>query len=326
MNFAGVDLNLLRVFDAMMLTGSTVRAGERLGLSQPAVSSALGRLRQIAGDELFVREGNRMVPTPRALRLRGPVRDALRQLEEALNDTVGFRPPDSDRTFVILGSDYFSSLLMPALASRIAPEAPGVTLQMLAYSSAELSGQLSAGRIDVAVDREIDTPDWVSRRTLFRSHVLCVVQRDHPTLRRAGIAPGSRIPPDVFCAIPQVLMSMDGSLTGSVEPVLKAHGLTRRVMMTVPHFHAVALTAARGPLLGNLPVHFARLAAEHLDLDLFLPPYDPPLLDICAYWHRRNDRDRANIWLREHIAAVLDLPSELPGAPECATPAAAIGA
>jgi DNA-binding transcriptional LysR family regulator len=132
-NFAALDLNLLRVFNAMIIERSTVRAGERVGLSQPAVSSALGRLRQILNDELFVRDSNRMVPTTKALALEGPIKAALQQIEEALSSTLGFDPVSADRNFVIAGSDYISTFLMPQLARTAASEAPGVTLQMLDF-------------------------------------------------------------------------------------------------------------------------------------------------------------------------------------------------
>ncbi len=124
MNFAALDLNLLRVFDAMMMELNTTRTGDRVGLSQPAVSSALGRLRHIIGDELFVREGNRMVPTERSLSLREPIRDALRRMEDALSAVARFDPAVATQTFRISGSDYFSTLLMPRLAARIAPRRP----------------------------------------------------------------------------------------------------------------------------------------------------------------------------------------------------------
>jgi DNA-binding transcriptional LysR family regulator len=310
MNFAAVDLNLLRVFDAMMLELSTVRAGERVGLSQPAVSSALGRLRHMIGDELFVRDGNRMVPTPRALQLKEPVRTALQQMEEALAAAAGFDPATSSQAFVLLGSDYFSTLLMPRLAQQVVPEAPSVTLQMLDYPSSEVVRLLSDGFTDAAVDRELDPPDWIMRKILFHSYILCVAVKNHPVLKvlkRHRIKPGTRIPAEVFCKIPQVMLSMDGGKTGTVDSTLKEHGLARRIAMTVPHFQAVALAAAASPLLGNLPVHFARHAAASLPLDLYLPPYDPPKLGVGLYWHKRLDRDPANIWLRGHIERALDL-------------------
>jgi len=317
MNFAALDLNLLRVFDAMMLELSTVRAGERIGLSQPAISSALGRLRQIIGDELFVRDGNRMVPTARAQELSETIRTALRQIEQALAATTAFEPSTARRNFVLLGSDYFSTLLMPRLARQVAPEAPSLTLQMLDYPSNEVLKLLSDGFADAALDRELDVPDWIVRQTLFRSYIACAVSKDHPVLIKHGIKPGARIPAEVFCQIPQILMSVDGGRTGTVDRVLAEHGLARSVAMTVPHFQGVVLAVASSPLLGSLPVHFAQHAAAMLPIELYLPPFDPPQLDVCLYWHRRLDRDAANIWLRGQIerAVTSDIAAPAPSVP-----------
>jgi len=306
MNFAALDLNLLRVFDAMMLERSTVRAGERIGLSQPAVSSALGRLRQITGDQLFVRDGNSMVPTPRALMLQQPVRSALAQVEEALRAAAEFDPGTSRQTFRIIGSDYFSSLLMPRLAQAIAPAAPSVRLQMLDHASSEIAAQLSDGRVDLAVGPPFQVPEWIAQKKLHDSYIVSVARKDHPVLLANAIAPGRRIPPEVFCQIPQVLMSMDGSFRGSMDAALVEQGLTRTVAMTVPHFQAVALCVAESDLLGNLPVHFARRAASMLDLNLYMPPFDPPILGGSLFWHKRFDKDPANGWLRGRIEEALD--------------------
>lgn len=298
MNFASLDLNLIRVFDAMMLEQSTVRTGERVGLSQPAVSSAIGRLRHITGDALFVRDGNQMVPTARALQLKEPVRAALRQLEDALCTVTVFDPERSEQTFVILGSDYVSSLLMPRLATFLAVTAPSVMVQMLDHPSSEIATQLSDGKIDIAVGPTFTTPEWIAQKRLYDSYIVCVARKDHPVLRQNCIEPGMRIPPDVFCQIPQVFMSMDGSKTGTVDGALMQHGLTRKVVMTVPHFQAVALCVAASSMLGNLPIHFARDAARRLALDVYMPPYDPPILGVYLFWHRRQDQDPANQWLR----------------------------
>lgn len=306
MNFVALDLNLLRVFDAMMLESSTVRAGDRIGLSQPAVSSALGRLRHITQDALFVRDGNRMVPTPRALQLREPVRSALAQIEEALRAASGFDPSSSDQTFRILGSDYFSNLLMPRLAALVAQTAPSVRLQMLDLPSSEIAAQLSEGKMDVAVGPPFQMPDWIAQKKLHDSYIVSVAQKAHPVLLKHAIAPGRRIPPDVFCEIPQVLMSMDGSLRGTMDGALLEHGLTRKIAMTVPHFQAVALCVAESEMLGNLPVHFARHAATFLDLELYMPPFDPPILGGSVFWHKRYDQDPANRWLRSQIEQALN--------------------
>jgi DNA-binding transcriptional LysR family regulator len=305
MNFAALDLNLLRVFDALMATRSVTRAGEKIGLSQPAVSSALGRLRHVTGDELFVRDGNSMAPTPQAEAMQTPVRDALHQIEEALGAVAGFDPATAERSFMIIGSDYFSTLLMPGLIHGALAEAPGVTLQMTDCASSAAFARLSDGSADVAVDRALETPEWISSRLLFRSYIMAVAAKGDPTLTVSGVKPGDRIPAELFCRMPQAILSMDGGRTGSLDGVLRANGLTRRIAATLPHFQAVALSAASGAVIGNLPVHFARHAAERLPLDLYLPPFDPPVLDVRMYWHRRMERDRANIWLRNHVAATL---------------------
>lgn len=306
MNFAALDLNLMRVFDAMALELNTTRAGERIGLSQPAVSSALGRLRSITGDELFVREGNHMVPTPHALFLRDPIRQALQQMEDAISAVASFDPATATQTFRISGSDYFSSLLMPRLATEVMREAPGVTLQMLDHPSGDALRLLGEGGIDMAVDSRFDVPEWVSSQRLFQSFMVSVIMKDHPALAEAGIEPGSRIPPEIFSGLPQVLMSMDGGKTGSIDRVLADNSLERRVTLTVPHFHAVALAIAQAGLLGNLPIFFARSVARLHNLELYLPPFDPPVVDVMLYWHHRLDRHPGNAWLRDHIARALD--------------------
>lgn len=310
MNFASLDLNLLRVFDAMMSELSTVRAGERIGLSQPAVSSALGRLRAVLSDDLFVREGNRMIPTPRALELREPVRQALAGVEEAFAIVTAFDPSTASRSFMLIGSDYFSTLLVPSLAARIMREAPSLTLQMIDHPSGEVFGMLSDGRCDVVIDRALETPEWIGSRKLFRSWLVCIARREHPFLVGRGIRPGETIPADAFCAMPQVLRSADGSKVGTIDPALARMGLSRRVMLTVPHFQAVALAVAASDLLGSIPVHFAQLVADRLELDVFMPPMPSPAMDVTMYWHRRFDRDAGNAWLRDQIANVLALNQE----------------
>lgn len=308
MNFSALDLNLLRVFDAMMAELSTVRAGERVGLSQPAVSSALGRLRALLDDELFVREGNQMMPTARALELREPIRQALAVMEEALATNAAFDPATSTRSFMLIGSDYFSSLLMPPLAALLAKAAPSITLQMIDHASSEVFEMLRDGRADIVIDRSLEPPEWVVSRKLFQSWLVCIAKRGHPLLASHGICPGDAIPADVFCAVPHVLRSADGSRTGTIDPALARLGLVRRVMVTVPHFHAVALAVEASEMLGSIPVHFARMLTGRLMLDVFMPPMDSPKMDVTMYWLRRFDRDPGSVWLRDQIAGALAAP------------------
>ena len=325
MNFAALDLNLLRVFDAMMAELSTVRAGERVGLSQPAVSSALGRLRALLDDELFVREGNQMMPTARAFELGEPIRQALAGMEAALATTIAFDPATSTRSFMLVGSDYFSTLLMPPLAARVAEAAPSITLQMIDHPSSEVFEMLRDGRADIVIDRSLEPPDWVGSRKVLRSWLVCIAKRGHSHLARRGIRPGDAIPVDVFCDLPHVLRSADGSKVGTIDPALARLGLSRRVMITVPHFQAVALAVEASEMLGSIPVHFAGMLTDRLSIDVFMPPMDSPKMDVTMYWLRRFDRDPGSAWIRDQIAAVLaalerrsvpSLPGPLPIHPE----------
>lgn len=151
---------------------------------------------------------------------------------------------------------------------------------MLDHPGAAIVPLLSEGAVDLAVDSRSDTPEWISSRLLFRSFMVTLARSADPALKAAGISPGDRIPPEVFCAVPQVLMSMDGARTGTVDQVLESRGLTRHVMVTVPLFHAVALAVAEAGLLGNVLASFAARVGPLLGLETYRPPYDPPLVDV----------------------------------------------
>lgn len=305
MNFAALDLNLLRVFDAVMRERSTTRAGEILGLSQPAVSSALGRLRHIMGDELFVRESNRMVPTAKAEALHKPVRDALAQIELAMAQTARFEAGTSRLTFRLFGSDFFAQTLMPPLSARISAEAPGIILQLLDNGRGNMVQQLADRVVDLALEPDRDIPDWISAETAFRSSFLVVAARNHPVLKNHGIAPGDVIPLDIFCALPHAFCSPEGRTSGMVDQALEQIGKTRRVVLTLPQFHAVAVAVAAGTVVATLPTEIAKSEQSRLGLHIYRLPITPPQAKLNMYWHKRHDDDAAHIWLRQHVMQIL---------------------
>ncbi len=167
MNINSVDLNLVRVLDALLRERSVTRAGERIGLSQPAVSAALSRLRYALNDQLFVRRGNDMLPTPLAERLAEPVRAALSEIDRMFGSARTFEPAELERTFTLMGADFFSMLLMPALAGELAELAPKVSLRLLDSASGDVVRMLQEDAIDVALERPLDVPDWISSVRLF---------------------------------------------------------------------------------------------------------------------------------------------------------------
>jgi len=303
MNTASLDLNLLRVFDALMRERSVTRAGERIGLSQPAVSSALNRLRHIIGDRLFVREGNLMVPTPRAEALGVALGAVMTSIDTVLSEQTRFNPATSRRAFRLLGSDYFSSMLMPELSERVLALAPNVLLQFLDGGPRAMPHVLSEGSIDLTLSPPVDIPEWAAFQFLFKSRLVAAARRDHPDLVAAGVKPGQTLPIDLFCSMPQAICSTDGGLSTSIDSALHALGRRRRIVLTMPHFHAVALAIARGGLVGSLPAQFVERA--RLDLDFYELPAGFEPLDIGMYWHRRFDNDSAHRWLRDQVAAIL---------------------
>lgn len=306
MNFASLDLNLLRVFNALMRERSVTRAGERIGLSQPAVSSALNRLRHLLGDQLFIREGNSMVPTPRALALGPAIRDAMASIDTVLSEHASFDPRTAARTFRILGSDYFSTMLMPELSIRVLMQAPMVLLQFLDGGPRAMPHVLSEGTIDLALSPPVDTPEWATFQFLFKSRLVLAAKQGDPAFAEAGIKAGAVVPMEMFCALPQAICSTDGGLSTATDAALAQYGRKRHVSLTMPHFHAVAMAIAKGHVVGSLPVQFARANASFYGLELYELPVGGEELAMGMYWHRRYDGDSAHAWLRDQVRAVLE--------------------
>lgn len=312
MNFNAFDLNLLRVFDALMRERSATRAGERIGLSQPAVSAALNRLRALLDDQLFVRKGNEMVPTPRADDVFGPVRDALQAIEAALGPPRGFDPATARRTFTLLGADFFSLLLMPRLYARWSEAAPGLTWRFLDSARAGPGGDVTRllldDAIDAALERPLDTAEPIESRQLFSSPFALIARRGHPAL--SGVAPGDPVPLEIYTALPHAIRSIDGSLSGMVDDALSKAGARRTVRIALPHFESVAEAVAMSGALAAVPRQFAEAVAERMGLTLYALPVEVPAPDVRLYWHARRNDDPAHRWLRE---AVMGLVGELWG-------------
>ncbi|MCY1126865.1 LysR family transcriptional regulator [Frigidibacter sp. RF13] len=300
MDINGLDLNLIRVFDALWQERSVTRAGARVGLSQPAVSAALTRLRHALGDQLFIRSGNAMVPTPRAGELAPRARAALEEIGRMLAPGPAFDPGALERTFTFLTSDFFSMMLMPDLAERLRRDAPRVRIRVLDSSLGDVARILRDDLADMALERPIDLPEGVEKQPLFRSPFVMVTARKDPAV--AHLTEGEEMPLDTFCALGHALRSLDGTMTGQVDAALATHGLARRVTLALPHFQAVALAVAQGGMTAALPVQFARLVRGPMNLSIFLPPVPIPAPDISIYWHARHGKDAAHRWMRRMVS------------------------
>jgi DNA-binding transcriptional LysR family regulator len=303
MNFNALDLNLIRVFDALMSERSVTRAGERIGLSQPAVSAALNRLRHIFNDNLFVRQGNDMLPTPLAQELGGRARLALSEIEGMVRAGRELDPAELSRTFTLMGADFFSMLLMPHLAATVQAEAPLVKMRLLDSARGDVARLLQENTVDIALERPLDMPDWVTITLLFRSPFVIIASAANPAV--AGIADGEAIPLETFLSLPHVIRSIDGSMSGMMDAALAQAGRSRNVTLALPHFQGVALAVAGSSSIAAVPIQFARAVAPQLGLRQFAPSIDVPVPDVNMYWHSRYSKDPAHEWMRSRIVSAI---------------------
>lgn len=301
MNFRNIDLNLLRIFVSLERYRNVTYAAEGLGLSQPAVSAALARLRNQLGDPLFVRVGNGMAPTPRAEAMAPAIADALQRLENALTETETFQPETATMTFTLLGADFFSMRLMPPLAAALAEEAPSVTMRFLDSAHGNFVELLETGAIDLALEQPTDVPSWVSKALLFPSPFKIVASPGNPAIRKAGLRSGDTLPIELFCSLPHALRTTDGSMSGMTDAALARAGYKRRVALAVPHFDAVLQVVARSNMISSVPEQLIAEENWSTDLMVFEAPIEIPTPNMQLYWHSRLDRASSHVWFRNRV-------------------------
>jgi DNA-binding transcriptional LysR family regulator len=302
MNLSAFDLNLLHVFQAMMAERHVTRAGQRIGLSQPAVSAALNRLRAIFRDELFVRSGGEMLPTPRARALAEPVADALRRVEAALADGTQFDAATARRDFTIRGADYVSYLLIAPLMTTLMQAAPGIVVRCVDAQVGSVPQLLEDGRIDFAVEVMHPLDDPVRSQILLQERYVVIVGTDHPDIG-PGAAGSSqeRFDLDLYCRLPHVLHSFVGGTTGNVDAALAAIDRQRHVGLSMPHFFSIAKAVAESRMIATFPERLAVRIAPILGLRVYQVPVDLAPIPLAVIWHRRNDRDPAYTWFRRQV-------------------------
>jgi len=302
-NLATLDLNLLRVLDALLRERSTVRAGDRLGLSQPAVSAALGRLRHALNDPLLVRQGQSMVPTVFAQELEEPLHQSLHRLELMLRGRPGFDPKQAEFDFRLSASDYFATTLMPDLVRRVSKQAPGVRLQLVNLVPDGYVDPLDRYEVDLALLPQGNFPSWVDSAPLFCSDFVAIARTGHPEL--AGVDPGTCLPLDLFCALEHVLCSPEGRWKGLGDAALAQAGRKRRVAVSVPFFQAVLSIVSGSDLIALVPLPLLGPTRSRNGLEVYLPPLPLTPPQISMIWHRRQTGDPGHAWMRQQIEAIL---------------------
>jgi DNA-binding transcriptional LysR family regulator len=295
MNWGAFDLNLLIVFDAVMRERNVTRAGRRIGLSQPAMSHALTRLRYLLKDDLFVRTPNGMQPTPRAEQLAVPLRQALSEMRLAL-EPERFDPSTADRQFGIAINNYAAIALGPAIVNWSSRAAPNVRLDLRPSESLDALELLDRGELDLSIVDLPEPGERFSRATLIEDEFVVMMRRDHPASRH-------NLDADRFAALDHLEISSRSAVTTFVDDWLAERGMSRRIMHRAPYLTAMSLLGS-----SDLVVVLGRRIAEafqraaHLEIKSL--PFAAPVWRAQMVWHRRLDNQPAHRWLREIMFAV----------------------
>ena len=304
-NFRTLDLNLLRVFDEVMAERSLTRAARNLSLTQPAVSNALRRLRDTLDDELVVRDGQGMAPTPRALALWPTVREALRQLQASLSPS-SFEPGAANTTFMLAMADATAAELMPGLIDILEREAPGVAMRVLPLTTRDPRRLLDEATVDLAVGHfpsvladlvvraQGDEAVAYAHQRLYDGQYVCVMRAGHPLAR-------GPLTLDKFCAARHMLVSFSGRPYGFIDESLASLGKKRQVVLTVNQFFTAGRVVANSNLLTVLPQHFVSVTGIADQLVLRPLPFDVAPVHVDAVWHSRMHMQSAHIWLRQAV-------------------------
>jgi DNA-binding transcriptional LysR family regulator len=308
MKLDALDLNLLRAFDAVVREGHVSKAAERLGLSQPATSNALQRLRRATGDELFIRAGARMVPTAYGQRLAQAVARAFAELAQATDAPLTFEAQSSDRVFTIAMSDVGEAVFLPPLVQYLQRHAPGAGIRVSPLAGQDLRDALGGGAVDLALGFLPGLKDSIFAQRLFTQRYVLMLRDDHPVL---AARPGLRRPPKPatqrsvakltakdFATLGHVVVQADGTGHRVVEQLLDAPEHRRNVALRLPHFLALPFVLRSTNLAATVPEALGQALLTSGGLALTPHPIKLPSFQINQFWHERTQADPACRWLR----------------------------
>jgi len=295
-----IDIHLLRVLYLVLTERSVSRAADRLGITQPAVSSSLKRLRDLTGDELLVRTRAGMTPTVRATRLIDPVREVLSGIDRLLDQVDDFDPATTRRAFGIGAPDYFDALFLSNLGATIMREAPHARLNVRALSlDIDFERLLEEGELDVVIGNWPHPPPYLRTLPLFDDEVVCLLAQTHPLARKDAISAEDYLAARHLAPTPYA-----GGVRGAIDEHLHRLGLRRDIRMALPYFHVAPYVVAQTDLLFTTGRRFAAPFARILPLRVLNAPLDFPPLGFYQLWHERTHASSACRWLRSKITAL----------------------
>jgi DNA-binding transcriptional LysR family regulator len=303
MHLSRIDLNLLVVFDAVIAAGSITGASRRLNLSQPAVSHALARLRDLLGEPLFERLGRGVVPTPFARSIAGPVHDALAAMERTLQRSAQFDAAAAERIFRIGLREALEPVVLPSLSRAICAAGPGLGLTSARHDRTRLESDLAAGEFDVAFDVRLPVAERMPHELVLADRLVVVARRNHPLLRRARRRGWNA---DTYLELDHVQVSSRRRGPSMEDVALQALGKpARRIRLRCQSHAAACRIVATTDLVVTIPELHARHVLDAEVNQLVALPLDDVTLETYMYWPANADRDTANRWLREQVRIAL---------------------
>jgi DNA-binding transcriptional LysR family regulator len=295
-----VDLNLFVVLEAIYREGNLTRAGRQLKLTQPAMSHALKRLRELLQDPLFIREGANMVPTPFSRNMINDVRQALQILEVNLYENRNFDPAHTRRNFQLGFWELMEATILPRLATVLAEAAPEVSLTTLRVKRREIEMELASGALDMALDVPINMSDNIRHKPLFSDRIVVVARAGHPAI-------GRELDLETYLSQEHVLVSSRRFGPSLVDAELNRKGKKRSIHLRCQNYFAACRVVSETDMLLTMPEHYAEMLNSGFGNRLHsFPLKSLQTLDIHMYWHESADNDPANRWLREQITKVVE--------------------
>jgi DNA-binding transcriptional LysR family regulator len=298
MDIKTADLNLLVAFDAMVKHRSVTRAAEAVGLSQPAMSATVARLRSLFGDPLFVRSGSEMRPTIRALELSRPVGEVLATIESEILQRTSFDPAATDRTFSIATPDIGEVRFLPTLLPHFSRQAPHAMLRTISMPRHAIAAALEEGEADLAIGYfpDLHKPGFFQQK-VFSNELVCIMRRDHATI-------GASLSLKAYLAAGHAVVRPEGR-QHAFEQFLEMRGIRRRVVVEIAHFMSLLPVLAASDLLATVPRDLAEVCAQFGPIKILESPIKAPRIEVHQIWHGRFQKDPANVWLRTAIYKLL---------------------
>ena len=299
MKLSDIDLNLFVVFDAIYTEGNLTRAGEIIGITQPAVSNSLSRLRNLFDDPLFVRTAEGMVPTPMAQNIIGSVRQALGLIRSSVQDSETFNPSVSEKRFRISTNDLSQAILLPRVFKLLKTIATEVAIDCYQVHRRDMSIELASGNLDLAIDVPLTPDPQIKQKLLYSNPYVCVVRQDNQLV-------DDMLDLETYLKLKHIHISSRRGGLGHVDLALGKMGKKREIILRTQNHLVTPQMAATTDFAITVPQIFAEFLSRTVDVKYLELPFEIPPLEAFLYWHESTDKDQANIWMRDLISSTYD--------------------